>query len=236
MRNLLWILFYSLFSLNANSADAPLVFGTGLKNPMIPIASRILDVAYQKLGIQFKVKKYTTARASVLANRGVNDGELFNSNLNSKASINLIKVPVVLSVGQLMLFTKNTALQINGWASLANYSVGSHVGLNEIKQHQNELNNVHLLTNPTNLFTLLERERLDVVILPRLMGLQLLNETKFTDINMLPMPLEENKLYHYLHIKHQELVPQITQVLQAMQDSGELASIKREAELRLLKK
>jgi polar amino acid transport system substrate-binding protein len=52
-------------------------------------------------------------------------------------------------------------------------------------------------------------------------------------LTMLPTPLEENHLYHYLNIKHSSLVPQITEVLQVMLDSGKLDSIRTKIESNL---
>lgn len=133
-----------------------------------------------------------------------------------------------------MIFTKNADLQVDGWASLISYRVGSHTGINEAKIHQNEFKSFHELPSIEQLFNMLARERLDVLILPFLVGMNDLKELNLPDIKMLPIPLETNKLYHSLHIKHRKLVPKITQVLQGMHDSGELSLIRKQVEANLL--
>lgn len=233
-RNLSSIIFYWFFGLSICCASESLTFGTGMGHPMIPIASSILDTAYQKLGVQFKVQGYSPERSLVLSNKGVTDGQLFLQEIDHHQYPNLIKIPIPLATGNLMIFTKNRNLQVDGWAGLTSYRVGSQAGIREVDKHQDDLNNIHMLKSGEQLFRMLARERLDVVILPRLVGSSILKRSNLKGIKMLPTPLEKNALYHYLNVKHLALVPQITQVLRAMLDSGELDSIRKQIEINLL--
>ena len=224
------IMFYWFFASNTCIANQHLTFSTGENFPMAPVVSAVLDTAYQKLGIQFTIKKYPLRRSLTLANRGVTDGELFRGAIDGKQYPSLIKIPVSVTTGRLMIFTKHADLQVHGWEGLIYYRVGSHTDINEVKTHQNEFKSFQEIPSRIQLFNMLSRDRLDVLILPFLVGMNDLKMLNLPDIKMLSTPLETNNLYHYLHIKHRELVPKITQALQEMHDSGELDLIRKNVE------
>lgn len=225
------ILFYWFFVSNACIASQQLTFSTGEKFPMTPVASAVLATAYQKLGIQLMIKKFPIRRSLMLANTGATDGELFRGKIDSKHYPNLIKIPVSLATGRLMIFTKSANLQVDGWESLIDYRVGCHTDINEVKIHKNEFKSFKEMASNMRLFNMLARDRLDILILPYLVGVNELKKLNRSDIKMLSTPLEANKLYHYLHIKHRKLVPKITQVLQQMHDSGELGLIRKKIKI-----
>lgn len=84
LRSSIRIMFYWLFVSSASLASEQLIFSTGEKFPMTPIASAIIDAAYQKLGIQSMIKRYPNRRSLMLANKGETDGELFRGKVDSK--------------------------------------------------------------------------------------------------------------------------------------------------------
>lgn len=192
---------------------------------MMSIATDILDRAYEKLDIQYLLKAYPSRRSLTLANTGVTDGELLRGQLDSNQYPNLIKVPVPVATGRLMAFTKHADLKVQGWEGLNAYRVGSHAGINETKRHENDFKSFYEHPDIEQLFNLLDRDRLDLLILPLAIGSGALKELQLADIKMFPTPIETNELFHYLHSKHRDLIPSITQVLQEMHDSGELHPI-----------
>jgi hypothetical protein len=48
--------------------------------------------------------------------------------------------------------------------------------------------------------------------------------------------VEVDKLYHYLHERHKDLVPTIYAVFKAMQERGELEALREKAAQQLLQK
>ena len=85
--------------------------------------------------------------------------------------------------------------------------------------------NVEKVTETEQLFNMLIRDRVDIVILPRDVGLKTLKAMNLKDIRMLEPPLQRDKLYHYLHKKNEALVPKITASLQEMGKKGLIQAI-----------
>ena len=55
-----------------------------------------------------------------------------------------------------------------------------------------------------------------------------MKEMKIKDVKILEAPLQHNALYHFLHNKHESLVPKITAVLQQMEEAGEIQRIREQ--------
>ena len=75
---------------------------------------------------------------------------------------------------------------------------------------------------------MLENERIDIVVAPRISALLSLSDLKSKTITILEPPLQIMPLFHYLNKKHQSLVPELEDVLQKMEDEGEIQRIRDE--------
>ena len=76
--------------------------------------------------------------------------------------------------------------------------------------------NVEAVTGPDQLFNMLILDRVDIVALPRDVGLTTLSAMGLKGIKILEPPLQRDALYHYLHKRNKPLVPKITASLQEM--------------------
>jgi polar amino acid transport system substrate-binding protein len=204
-------------------AQEKLVFTTG-GSPQLPPAKECLSIlteAYGRLGIEIEAISLPSERALRMANSGEADGELFRGRDVKDTYPNLIKIPVPLQQGEIVVFTKDHLFEVKGWASLKPYRIGSHTGQKEVEAHAAELN-IEFVTMAEQLFEKLANGRTDVVVIPRILGLTTLSEMgkngtlDLSGIKILEPPLQHDSLYHHLHKKHAHLVPEITAVLESM--------------------
>jgi polar amino acid transport system substrate-binding protein len=75
------------------------------------------------------------------------------------------------------------------------------------------------------LFTLLQKDRIDVALNARLDGLAMTKDLRISDIKVLEPPLATRRMFPYLHKKHQELVPKLAAALRAMKEDGTFDAI-----------
>ena len=197
--------------------------GSGIAEP----CKIIIEQAYQRLGIDLVITYLPAERALIEANEGIADGELQRIAGLSQKYPNLIQVPVRIWVMKGMVFTKNLQFEVNGWQSLKSYRIGSLQGIKFVENNTEGMQR-WFLRDYKQLFLMLADDRLDIVILGYLSGLKGMQASKVKGIRILSPPVSTFNLYHYLHRKHDQLVPQITEVLENMEQQGEIRAIWKE--------
>lgn len=222
------------------NAQDTLILSGGSQHPMAIVSTRLLTEAYRRLGIEIETRELPVARSLYMANAGDVDGELFRGVLNEKDFPNLIRIPVALAYAQLVVFTTDAEFEVTGWDSLRPYTIGIRIGTKGAEAGTAGMR-VESVAHVDQLFKKLALGRNDVVVLPRDVGLMTLKTMKLEgiegmnleDIRILEPPLQQDALYHYLHKKHERLIPKITDVLQQMEKEGDLQRIREEAEAEL---
>jgi polar amino acid transport system substrate-binding protein len=223
------------------NAQETLILSRGSDHPMGIVSERILTQAYQRMGIDIETREMPVARSLQMANAGQVDGELFRAAWIEKDFPNLIRIPVVLAHGLIVVFTKNVEFEVNGWNSLRPYSIGVQIGVKLVEAKTAGMQVVPMVT-VEQLFRTLAFERKDIVVLPRAVGLMTLKTMKregfddnlpLQDIKLLKPPLERVEGYHYLHKKNEQLVPKMTAVLHQMDEEGLIQRIREQTEAEL---
>lgn len=215
-------------SVQAYSAEKVLVFsaieGINADNPIV----KVLEHAYKKLDIDIKIQSLQGNRGVALSNKGILDGEILRSKSVEVNHTNLIRVDFPLDSSQLHFFVKRgNEFKVTGWDSIPDeYYLGYPDGLKIIQtaiiKHQLKADKSSSLQV---MFKKLDAGRNDVVV-AGVNRLTLINEMGLNEITLLEPPIETHFLYHYLHEKHSELVPKITEIVKEMWVSGELFSIR----------
>ncbi len=142
---------------------------------------------------------------------------------------NLVRVPVSIYTTNVVVFTKDKQFPVKGWDSLKPHKIGILRGIALIDAKTNGFNR-QVVNSPVSLFKLLFAERVDVAVFMHLDGLAILKKANLHDsIKFLSPPLMKLKLYHYLHKKNKYLVPKLEKILAAMEKSGELKQIVKQA-------
>lgn len=196
-------------------------------DPATFVAEKILSVAYQQLGISITVQKLPGERSLYSANNGESDGELYRKIGMEKDYPNLIIVPIPLQIYEIVIFTQGTDFVVNGWESLRPFVVGYVKGIKIIEKNTVGMH-VEQAATMRQAFLKMNLGRSDVVVANRNSGLAVLKELKMEGVKILKPALASFPVFHYLHKKHEALVPKITVVLKKMQRDKTIETIQKE--------
>jgi polar amino acid transport system substrate-binding protein len=200
------------------------------KNAFHEAAAAIIREAYDKLGVQVAYKTYPAERALRISNQGRADGELVRIEGVDIKYTNLIRIPVSHVQAKQMAFGKRGNIKINGWESLKPYKIVFHRGYKVAEQNTIGMNRF-IVGSDRSAFLMVEKGRMDVAVANLFTGQKLIEELKLKKTIMLSPPVQVDPLFHYLHRKHESLVPNVTARLRTMKKSGRFEEIKKNSGL-----
>lgn len=213
-----------VFPLTARATEK-LVFSTITDSVYTVVSKRVLEEAYRELEIQFTVKPYPGQRALKIADSGHTDGDLYRITGIETEFPNLLVVPVVINWFDAMVLAKNHDFTVNGWESLKPYTVGCQRGIKFAEEGTLGLNRFFVNDN-LKLYELLDKGRFDIAVVSRLNSLRRLGQIDIKGLRLLEPPIKRYELYHYLHRRNRHLIPELTNVLKAMEDAGRIDEIR----------
>ncbi|GAB2842217.1 transporter substrate-binding domain-containing protein [Pseudoduganella ginsengisoli] len=197
------------------------------QDPATQIAELVVAEAYKRLGMNLQVHKYPGERSLVSANDGQTDGELYRKVGMERDYPNLIIVPVPIQIYEIVIFSRDTTFIVNGWESLRPFTIGFVRGIKIV-----EASTTGMRTEPVptmqQAFQKLAMGRTDVVVGNRASGLAAARALKMEDIKVLSPALASFPVYHYVHRKHEALVPRLTAAMQQMQKEKVMERIQRQ--------
>jgi polar amino acid transport system substrate-binding protein len=211
--------FLFMFTTALSAQDKFVLSCGGVDHPFYNISLDILTEAYSRLGIDLEIQELPLERAIQVANSGSVDGELFRGEIEKSDYPNVIKVPVVIALGEISVFTKNKDFVVNGWESLRPYIIATQIGLKPVELNTEGMN-VKKALEWEQLFKMLDSGRVDIVVLPKDVGLSALESMNLQGIRVLEPPVQRDFIYHYLNVKHSDIVPKLTAILKQMQTEG----------------
>lgn len=191
------------------------------------MAQRTLTRAYSRLGLDIEYVKVPNQRALTNANTANSDGVLARIAGLEKDFSNLIRIPISVGYDEILVYSKEFNFKVDSWKSLAPYKIGFVSGFKKVEYRTKDMD-VEKVTSPTQGLQKLNLGRTDVFI--GVIGIKCLAEKlKLPEITAIDKPLERITLYHYLHKRHTKMVDKLIKVLKEMEDSGEIASIQKQA-------
>jgi polar amino acid transport system substrate-binding protein len=223
MQSIQFFLFF--FATQSAIAQETLVLSTTAQPPYhtseeTGIIDRILQEALERLNYKIKIFKLPAERALIAANSGLSDGDPFRvAGLENKYP-NLISVPESLFSIEFVAFANRVDFPTISWNSLNPYSIGIITGW---KIFENNLSNAAQITkveDKTQLFNILIKNRVDVILYSKLPGLNHIRTQKIRGVKLLQPPIKKKKMFLYLHKKHRHLIPKIADSLRAMKVDG----------------
>ncbi len=226
-----WAVLLALPALPAAGADQRLVLSTGVLAPYTtPERQGFLDLLvpaiFRELGREAELLIYPTAteRGVLNANEGVDDGLAMRVAGLEQQYPNLIRVPEPIIINEFVALSTRHRFATTGWDSLQPYAVGYILGWKVFEQNVPRARDRTLVRDADQLFTLLARERADVVLYERW---QALAKTRALGlpVQVLEPPLARTPMYIYLHKRHAELVPRVAQALGKLKQNGSYARI-----------
>ena len=200
------------------------------------VGSEILVAVYRRLNISIEFVDVPAKRSLVESSQGHLDGEVqrvlavgseYPSLLPVRPSINYIEPAV---------FVKKLDFRVEGWNSIAPYSIGIVRGVGSSERGTQGMSRVEAVPTMDQLMGMLASDRLDVAVNDLFSGL-LVNKRLHLDATIRPLSpvLEHIPLYHFLYEGHRDLIPRVEQVLREMAASGELERLRQEFTARMIK-
>ena len=206
------------------------VFYTGAQSPVKDILEGRLQEAFKRIGLKFRlVCPGSAQRALVLANED-GDGDANRvpgiKQIAPKDTENLVQIPEPVNSIRFYVYTKGTALSVNGYKSLANLRNGFRVGTKILEK--NIPGERIMLPEATRLFQMLDDGRLDTVVELSFVADKIIKENNYSGITRSLQPLEDLPAYSLIHKKHQALIPEITEALKEMKADGTFEKIEED--------
>ena len=191
------------------------------------MGKRVLEEAYAKLGIEFEFRELPNVRALVTANSGGTDGDFLRFAGVEQTYPNLVMISVPIGYVDIVVYTKETDFTVEGWQSLAPYSIGIVRGF-KLAEANTEGMNVEAVNTVEQAFLKLNAGRTDIVV-ESISGQCWLKDLDVSGIRILEPPVDQLVLYHYLHKRHAALAEKLEAILTRMEQEGELKTIQEQA-------
>ncbi len=221
----LLVVFFFFFCSTTYSQES-LRFVRIINTPDQMVGAEILKLAYKRLGIPIVIVEMPGKRALVESSEGRIDGEVHRIFRVGKDYPTLIRVPTPINYIEPTAFAKRMKFSVSGCADLKEHRIGIVRGVKHAEDCTQGMKNVHIVNNSRLLMQILHRERVDIVITARINGLLQIKELNLDSIHALSPPLSREPVYHYLHEKHEALVPKINRVFKEMQENGTLERLR----------
>lgn len=181
---------------------------------------RIVGEAFRRCGVELKLVRLPPERGLRNANAGIEDGELIRVGGIEKIYPNLLRVPEKIADLRFTAFSRHYAVRTDSWAALRPYRIGIIKGW---KIYENNLRGIVtplLVDDAKQLFNLLGRNRVDIVLYTQWAGQAEVRERGMRDARALMPPLASVEVFTYLHKKHAALIPRLAAALRALKADG----------------
>ena len=212
------------FALNSDAQDSPVVIAAVSDSADVPAGRAVIREAYSRIGVEVEFRSYSAAEAIATSNSGVVTAELQRIDGISQDYENLVQVPIPINIIQGAAFSIKYRFPISGWHSLRPYRIGIVRGVVFAELPTRGMN-VSLANEYEELMLMLEKDQVDVVVMPRIQGLEAIHSAGITEIIEMDGVLETLFLYHYVHNSRLDLVEKLTPVLKQMLLNGETKRI-----------
>ncbi len=203
----------------------PLRLNSGVRAPYFQpdktdFIDRLVPEVFRRLGIEAEAVQYAASeRAMINANNGVDDGLVLRIRGLEKNYPNLVIIDEKIIDNDLVAYTRKAKFATTSFDALKGRQVGFINGWKIFEANIPGDVAVTKVQEATQLFKLLEQDRVDVVLYERWQGNQILKESGIR-AQVLEPPLATREMFMYLHKKHAHLARPAAQALRAMKADG----------------
>lgn len=181
---------------------------------------RVAKEAFRRIGITLKTVQLPAERGLINANIGIEDGEMSRIAGLQKSYPNLIQVPEKIMDWEFVIFSKHDIPGDPDWTSLKPYSVAFLNGWKILERLVPPETDTIKVNAPEQLFTMLKKNRTDLIIYERWGGLLYAKKFKLDHITVKYPPLAVRAMYIYLNKKHEALVPKLAAAIKQLKMDG----------------
>lgn len=182
---------------------------------------QLIKAVFREVGVEAEVLVYPGASERSLRNadEGIDDGQALRVAGLQKIYPNLIQVPEPVIMNDFVAISARHQFATPGWDALKPYSVSYIIGWKIFESNVPAATVQTPVREADQLFTLLARDRVDVVLYERWQGLAQAHaagiKARVMDPALVSVPM-----YMYLHKKHAALVPRVAQALVRLKSNG----------------
>lgn len=222
MHRLVLCAVFSVFALVDTALAQDVLRFSSFEAPnLTPQAERVLVRAYKELDIRVETVKASPRRALLDAAAGRTDGELVRVADIGAVHESLIRVDVPIVVARTYAYASNPELRGKSFDMLRHLRVGHVAGARFAAELADGFSEVWTAETPEQLFEMLRRDRIDLVIAGEGTGQRIIRERGMSGVFPLLPSLRSIAFYHFLHESHADLVPKIEEVLRRQMDEAE---------------
>lgn len=214
-------------ALSLAAQEKMLVIAPGLDHPLALVFKTAIGEALRSMGMEMDLQFFPPNRCAQMLDAGLAGGYLMGDASEPSLHPRLIKIDVSPASDEFVVFTKGKDLVVSDWSSLKPYSIGYMIGMVPVEKglKSGGLSTATGTQSPQQAFQMLEANRVDLVIMPKIVGLAILKSLGISDIKSLPPALVKVPLYFFLDQSQKGIAEKLTQALKGMQDSGRIREI-----------
>lgn len=206
-------------------AQTTLVLNSSFSTPITsPDQTGALDLFYQELGrragVRFVIQNLPAERGLLNANKGIDDGDVSRVLGLDQQYTNLLRVPEQVMYYQMVVFTRKADFVVAGAESLKPYDVGILTGWKILEKNIVNTRSLVKLETAEQLFTMLDKGRIDVAVIEKLEGLYFVKMLGLKNMKILQPAFVEGDWFLYLNKKHAALVPKLAEAIRQMKQDG----------------
>ena len=221
--------FILLMSTNSLSANEITINTTGKPPLNTPELSGFMDLiskeAFKRIGYTLNTVQLPAERGLRNVNAGIEDGEMSRIKGLDKLYPNLIRVPEKIMDWEFVGFSNQPINLDKGWPSLQFHAVTFINGWKILEKNVPQQAEITKVRTPEQLFSILQKQRTDLILYERWGGLLYIKQHKLKGIQLNSPPLAVREMFIYLHKKHIDLVPKLASTLKQMKQDGSYQSI-----------
>lgn len=185
----------------------------------------VVAEAFKRIGLKGEVAVYSASKRALLnADEDVDQGVAMRIKNLEKSYPNLIRIPERVIENDFVAYSQDLDFAATGWNALMPYAVTHIHGWVVFERNLLQGQDVTTVTEPGQMFTMLEKKRVDVALYERWQGLQRAKDLGL-HLHVHEPPLASVDMFMYLHKNHAHLVEPLDQALKAMKRDGTYQAI-----------
>jgi polar amino acid transport system substrate-binding protein len=221
---------FTILSLPVSAEPVEFVFNTSTAEPysnadQSGFQDQIVREVFRRIGLKGRVEVYqASARALTNANRNVDQGVAMRIRGLEKKYTNLVRIDEPLIENDFVAYSRGLDLDTSRWQNLKPYIVAYINGWVIFERNLEKDQKKQALTEPSQMFAMLKKERVDIVLYERWQGLQVAQDTGL-QVAVHEPPLASVEMFMYIHKDHASLAPKLANALRSMKADGSYQSI-----------
>jgi len=182
------------------------------------VSEQVVRQAYRSLGIEIEIVPLPGKRALEAANAGQYDGDLRRATVDAERYSNLLKIDVAVNQLEICAYGMVSGPEIRNREDLKHYRVGVQRGGGQSGDLAKTAASHQVVNRIDQLFEMLAAGRIDLAIGNCQIVREHIDAVGAKKLQLHQPPLISKPLYHFLHVRHSQLVPIITSAIRAARE------------------